>query len=437
MSAIKPHLEEQNDPSVSEAETEYFSKKTFEEKLAAGGAKGLDGVYPVEAEAWGKLQTAHSEQLRLGFSRKVTLRQLDKREVTVEGKQYRDGTGEVLLVLNEPVAGAEWNAAGGGKNRKTDLLSWTLKMGCPSFSLPAGAPHMGGSCPGAQGGQSIIPTGDLLKGQEHVTRVTGLPVSLPDSVCERCYATGANYIYGSNVLGQSVRLNWVQAALRDKTFVDVMSWAVEHADYLTGGGLHGTGKTAVAYGPENFPGVRFFRIHDSGDFFGPTYLKAWKAVANRFKSGPNRIIFWAPTRIWATNWGVDAVKAVNTLPGGEVDPDNNLIIRPSIYHVNEARPDVELGNGWSDWSVVFHQKVKGRLLKFDKSTNTSGKPAWKEPTNAPVPFNWDCQAYSVDDEAHSCRNARGPRSTGVGPQGDTGCRACWLAPDASINYTEH
>jgi len=423
MAAIKPHLEQQDDPSETAVERQYFAEGTFEDKVEVGvptGLQGLGTAYPVDKKAWMSLQASHAELLRLSYARKVTLDQLQGAAYTVRAVK-----NEVVLTLDQPIQGAEWNAAGGRDIRNVMLLSWTKKMGTPSFALTAGVPQIGGACPGSVAGQSIVPEKALLAAQRHVTKVTGLPVSLADSICNKCYATGGNYIYGSNVLAQTLRTMWARDAVRDGSFVNTMTWAVQHADYLTDGGK----VDDAEYGPERFPG-RFFRIHDSGDFFSRKYLEEWKKVADRFKSGPNRTIFWAPTRIWATDWGVEAVNEINS------DKDSNLVIRPSIYHVNESIPSTDLGPGWSSWSVVFSKSVKDRLLTFPNRGRIGGAGVASADDGQP-PFDWDCQAYAVVDEAHSCRNARGPRKTGDGPHADVGCRACWLNVNGSINYTEH
>ncbi len=429
MAAIKPHLERQDDPSETQAERRYSSQGTFEQKFEGlsglGDSDGPSPVYPLTKEANASLQASHSELVRLAYSRDVVAKQLAGKSFTVQAKTFRDGTGEVVLVLDEPVAGAPWNAAGKGDMRNFKLLSWTQKMGTPSFSLPAGAPHIGGTCPGASGGQSVVPQGKLRLAQAHVTAVTGKPVLLADATCERCYATGGNYAYGSMVLSQMVRAMWVESALKDGTFVDTMSWAVEHADYLLQGGT----VEKVGYDPERHPG-RFFRIHDSGDFFSARYLRAWKEVTNNFKSGPSKITFWAPTRIWATPWGIQAVNEVNS------DRGSNLIIRPSTYHINENTPE-SLGPGWAAWSVCWAKRVKDKELVFPNRSAAGQSGRARGAEGGAAPFGWDCQAYAVTDEAHSCRNARGPKRTGAGPNGDTGCRACWVASDTSVNYTEH
>lgn len=234
------------------------------------------------------------------------------------------------------------------------------------------------------------PVYDLVDvGPDHRFSANGLTVS-------NCYATGGNYRYGSKQLTQVVVLAWTRQAVKDGSFVEVMDWAVKNANYhLDASSIDGT-----SYPPEH-RGL-FFRIHDSGDFFSREYLAAWKAVAD---ANPD-VTFWAPTRVWATSWGIRAVNEINRNP-------RNLILRPSSYEVNS--PALEgLGPGWASWSVVYAKAVK--------------PPGG--PMHASGPFNWDCQAYAAEAEAHSCRHA-------LAPDGATGCRACWLHPELSVNYTLH
>jgi hypothetical protein len=403
-----------------------------------GGLSGLGDApgtaHRVATEADAVLQTTHAELVRTAWTRKAV-------EDALQGNQFwleRDGR-DINIVLENPVGlDPRWNQPGSGDLRRASLLSWTQKMGTPSFSLPAGPPQSGGACPGAIAGQTIVSADQLLKAEPRVTRVTGRPVSLPDAICQTCYAEGGNYQYGSMQFVQVLRFLWVRSlveplrgeppggsAARYAQFVDTMSWAIENADYHLDGGVI----EKVDYAPERYPG-RYFRIHDSGDFHVPNYLRAWKDVANNFRGtgpgDPNRITFWAPTRIWATRWGIDEVNEINS------EPDSNLIIRPSAYHVNERPPTYNLGRGWSHWSVVYNIKVKPRTPEH-LAIQAAGAGAQGHGS----PYDWDCQAYAVVDEAHSCRNARGPHPTDEGDHGDEGCRACWVAPDKTINYTAH
>jgi len=421
MAAVTPHLEQQNDPSETSAEKEYSREGTFEQKVQRAEGLGDAVLYPLTKKGQQALQSSHAELLRLAYSRKVILEQLKDRsfQVVVKGRS-------ITLQLDEAITGPEWNRVGSGAVRNVDLLSWTKKMGCPSFSLPAGAPQLGGTCPGATAGQSVVPKAALEKAQARLEKITGRPVLLADATCERCYATGGNYYYGSSLMAQMVRDIWTRQALKDGTFVDTMSWAIDNADYMLEGGHVGSGKNKAVYDPERFPG-RFFRIHDSGDFFNPEYMAAWRRIADNFRAGADRITFWAPTRVWATEWGAEAI-AKN---GGD-----NLVIRPSSYHINEdAAPRMQ---GGAAWSVCWNKEVKDRTLTFPERSKTgmSGAPVAREGYGS-EPFGWDCQAYAVTDEAHSCRNARGPVKTGGGSHNDTGCRACWVQPQLSVNYTEH
>lgn len=60
-------------------------------------------------------------------------------------------------------------------------------------------------------------------------------------------------------------------------------------------------------------------------------------------------------------------------------------------------------------------------------------------------YDWNCQTYAIDDKAwareqraagtkekvqHTCRIA-------AAPDGERGCRACWVVTDDVINYTLH
>jgi hypothetical protein len=399
MSAITPHLEVQSDPTETAAEEEYFN-------FLKPGRGGL-GQIPSGAEAIESrvLDQSHAGLTRMAWTRLPTLDVLAGGHYEVLTRKLH-GHMDVYIHTDEPSGfDPAWNPPGAGNIRNTSLLSWTSKMGCPSFSLPAGSPIMAGTCPGADAGQSVVPDDKLFSGEERVFEITARRVRLSATVCQHCYAEGGNYAYGSNTRHQVIRHLWTQQALDNGSFVPTMIYAIDNANYLLDGGRHpDQDKGAGEYAHERHQG-RYFRIHDSGDFFSREYLGAWKQI---YEALPE-ITFWAPTRAWATDWGIDAVNRVNA--GGH----RNFIIRPSIYHVNEPHPDVLLGPGWADWSVVFKDRVK--------------------PTKGPMieagyPYHWDCQAYAVNSEKHSCRNA-------LAPDRKIGCRACWVTPKLSVNYTFH
>jgi hypothetical protein len=242
--------------------------------------------------------------------------------------------------------------------------------------------------------------------------VIGKPVRLQQAICQYCYAEGGQYSTGQVQFAQVLRFVWCRDALRvgdrlwspfDGTeppptavaWLDAMSYAIEHADYLNEGGHRGK----IDYPPERHPG-RYFRIHDSGDFWGPGYIWLWKQLANRFAD----ITFWAPSRYWAVSrQAIDHVNQINS-------PAQNLIIRPSAYHVNEAPPR-DLGPGWVRGSTAF---------AIDEKQHGAARGD----------FSWDCQTYAVEDEKHTCRHA-------LAPDGEIGCRACWRHVEREVNYTLH
>lgn len=437
MSAITPYLEHQDDPSETKDQRETLSLPaavSAQTGTVEGGLAGLEAV-PEEfrmsdGEAFfiGKvteasMQQSFAELTQTSWLRRIVTQHFMGKRYRVQNRklpsteaQKKSGRGgdpnSVFIVLEDAYvpdtdAGktlAPWNPPASPTMRNISLLSWTSKMGAPSFSLPAGSIELGGSCPGAAGGQSIIPTPKLKSVARKVRSVTGRPVRLQQAICNYCYATGGQYATGQVQVAQVMRYIWVKDALRDGTFVDTMVWAIQHANYYLDGSKrkvqikNGVEKVTPAYLPERHPG-RYFRIHDSGDFFDQKYLQAWKEIADRLPD----IMFWAPTRCWATTWGVDAVNRINADP-------RNLIIRPSAYCTNEPAPE-NLGPGWAGGSTVY-----APLPKLDGQLRGA--------------FDWDCQAYTLNDKNKSCRNARDPN-------GSIGCRACWRYDQIVVNYTLH
>jgi hypothetical protein len=232
---------------------------------------------------------------------------------------------------------------------------------------------------------------------------------------------------------------WVRDALQNDTFVETMDYAVKNANYLLDGGTHpdDSSDDKVVYRGERHPG-RYFRLHDSGDFLNVDYLRAWKEVANR---NPD-IMFWAPSRIWATSWGGHAVNEINTpMPDGS---PSNLVIRASAFMINEPAPRLltppkGMGSGWGAGTTVF-----------EASHKLPGGPGFWDRPLYETPYQWDCQTYAVSkkidgaaaEKSASCRNV-------PGVDGVTGCRACWRLgnsgatidgvafPPAEVNYTLH
>jgi hypothetical protein len=423
---ITPFLEQQSDPAETDAERENFaipadvsqemgtveSEVSLVEQLQGlGGDETVFSTYGLTAEV---LDQSHAGLLNTAWLRQVVEDSLVDRGVQYR-VQARDINGgrpnEVFIILDQDIQPpgdytAPWNPASTPNARQFKLLSWTSKMGTPSFSLPAGPIQSGGSCPGAVAGQSIVPVPALLSGARRVQSVIGRPVRLQQAVCQYCYAEGGQYSTGQVQFAQVLRYIWTRESMRTdegiEAWVEAMVYAVDNAKYMLEGGKFGK----THYLPERFDG-RFFRIHDSGDFFSRQYLAAWKAIADALPD----ITFWAPSRYWATGNGIEQVNEINGDP-------RNLIIRPSAYHTNEPPPR-DLGPGWATGSAVFGS-VGDHELTVQQAAAGSDYGA----------FNWECQAYAVDDTGKTCRNA-------LAPDGEEGCRMCWVRPDLEPMYILH
>ena len=266
--------------------------------------------------------------------------------VDIRGPKGR-GVAQPKITISPPI---ELHSPNGGRPLKlgrVSVFTATTKMRCSSFSLPAGPPSMGGTCPAA---------GTMPSGAD------------PSSwICGGCYATTGNYRFASVQLVQAIRKEWVARLMRlgMNDFVDAISWAL--AQMLSSPrtamiALPGDRKARVELDR------RFFRIHDSGDFswLGNDYIMAWAHVAKRFPE----VSFWAPTRDWIFKAKLPALREA-----ARIAP--NLSIRPSALYVDEKPPSVPGLSGGT--SVAF-----------------------AEPKSV-----WDCPAYAAEE--HSCATGINPR----------------------------
>jgi hypothetical protein len=459
MAAILPHLAQPDE--TSEVERAYNDCVTSLHGPSLGeSAASCPSPQQVLADA-------HAGLLTMTFVRDAVYNGLQGKQFDVQlGNMQGKDLSRVYLVLNEAIgAGPAWNPSTDPKIRQYKLLSWTSKMNAPSWSLPAGAPQIGGSCPGAVAGQSIAPEAARRANAELVNiglrRPVDAPVNLAQSICEHCYATGGQYSTGNVQFAQILRYLWAKQALgvpvqlpdgsESTAFIETMVFAINAANYkLAGGKADDTeeGEPVQHDLPPEPTGQRFFRIHDSGDFFDREYFRQWKMIADRLPD----ITFWAPTRIWATSWGIDTVNTVNADP-------RNFIIRPSAYETNESGP-VDLGPGWAAPTTVIAVKqnlgmdpereqyasaieqttIQAQLrqpgLTPQKRAQLEKKLAHSQPrAGTDLRYTWDCRAYATNDQGHTCRKAVAPPGLG-GPDGK-GCRACWLAPTEIVNYSLH
>lgn len=200
-------------------------------------------------------------------------------------------------------------------------------------------------------------------------------------VVSNCYAGKGRYLmYKSMSLGQVAKLRWVQRTLRSGTFVRRMSEAV-------GSLFDRRVEETLA---RKLVSNRFFRIHDSGDFFSPEYYRAWVEVAWNFtgkggQTGHPLVYFWAPTRMWVyQKWRT----LFENYP-----PPPNLALRPSALFTSAQPPSI---GGLAEGST----SIDGRM---------------------PAPV-WNCPAYEGNEE-HSCAAAR--------------CRVCWTRKSKPVNYLTH
>jgi len=430
VAAIKPHLAQ--DGETSDLQRRYWG--------CASGLGDAEGeVCPAPEEI---AQEAHAELLNVAWIRQALVLKMQDRKIWIA--YDKDGPS---IAVDKPVGGPAWNPSSG--SRATTILGWTTKMGAPSFSLPAGAPKMGGACLGATAGQSVVPVKGRATQVKHVLEVLNNyrgdnprveKVSITRTVCEFCYAEGGQYATSGVQNAQLMRYAWAERAIDRpghvpgvSEFYSVMLDAIDHADFEYG-------DEPMQYKSEN---QRFFRLHDSGDFFSPKYFSEWKKIALYYhpevggeglKFNPDRklsdggfeisvaaygtghaqpIWFWAPSRVWMTQMREQIARENSTKKYGD-----NFAIRPSAYHINEHGPIFDTkdksNDGWSAPSTVYEYKAK------------------KEGQDRA--YNWDCKAYAVE-KGPSCRGAKSnPKGPG---QGAVGCRECWLHRDSAVNYTLH
>jgi len=226
---------------------------------------------------------------------------------------------------------------------QTSLFTWTSKMTCASFSLPAGPPRYGGTCPAS---------------------AEKFDCDYKDVICYDCYATRNRYLFASNAIRQAVKWQWVQTAMRRGTFVDEMVEAIRFisqpsvAQYLRGRDI----------------AANYFRIHDSGDWSDKDYFRAWVEVCRRVPE----VRFWAPTRMWIFEDWADLLKKTRF--------PKNMTVRPSTL-CKEEMPFIIKGLSGA-----------GAGVSYDELPS----PAY----NCPATFGEDsdtCLGSRGPDEQHGCR----------------------------------
>ena len=259
---------------------------------------------------------------------------------------------------------------------KATLFTWTSKMSCPSFSIPAGPKNSEGTCIAARR-ESITSEGSY---EEYHPSLDSMSEG-QKFICDLCYAGKGRYLmYKSMSIGQMAKLAWVNKTLTSGTFARRMSEAL--ASLVD----EDVERVLAAKNVSN----RFFRIHDAGDFFSPEYYRGWRDVCDQFtgkmgRKGHPLIYFWAPTRIWVYE---KYRRLFENYP-----PPPNLALRPSALFTSAPPPQVDnLAEG---------------------STSIDGR--------MPAPV-WNCPAYEGAEEV-SCAAVK--------------CRVCWTRKEKPVNYLTH
>ena len=280
------------------------------------------------------------------------------------------------------------------------------KMDCPSFDLPTGAAEVGGTCPGAREGQSIVP------GRKGVLQ-DGTPVNLPKAICMACYGEEVPIAYTNNVLRQMLVQMWTVGMVNQHFdgFVEVMTKAltsIPRSQFARKSRLPAPGQILPV------------RLHTVGDFFSPQYAAAWIEICNRvYETGSDGHLFrfWAPTRTQAAWPPALWPQLLSKLR------HKNLLVRGSAFHFDDPAP-APLAPGNSKGSTSLFVTDAGR-----EAQRTNFKAQGSEEKF----FDWRCPVYTaLESEKKTCSQSVNPDGKGT-----SHCRACWTRPDLSIDYPAH
>lgn len=200
------------------------------------------------------------------------------------------------------------------------ILTQTTTMPGSSFSLPAKR-----TCPGV--------------------------VLSSTSVCSACYADARRrYRWRAVKLAQERRLAWTLEALASGRFVPALVGLI-------------TAREDV-----------HFRLHDSGDFFAPAYVDAWREIVLALPT----VSFWAPTRSWAGGGTCrpDADPLLASLRRLSLLP--NITVRPSALLLDDE-PSVVAG--LHAGSAVTTDPARATCPKYLRSPPACGdcRRCWDEP----------------------------------------------------------
>ena len=404
------------------------------------------------------------EQTHSGLTRSVWVRRAI--EDLLNGRQVRvvDGptagkptSSKLYFHLDPPVLKESilWSR-GTADYEFLSMLSTNSKMACPTWDLPAGSPLVGGSCPGATAGQTIVPlkvrekinqqapigygnapglyrggkgskkllyTGQFEGGDlgRSLVGPVGQPVRVTDTICQICYAEGGNYATLGPQLRELVCYWWTKELL--KTDEGTEEWINTMVRAIQGLSWDHEEQIDPRTGRQIYP----VRVHSAGDFFSPKYTEAWLHVAARLPE----IFFWAPTRTWAAQGWMGTTRSDGSWSPGHWArllaspgiPHGNFSIRPSAYHTNDPAPGPED----YPWEGPYQFPTAGTTSLYAFADATQPEDCGRSQDTR---YDWACQTYAIGKSSKSCQNALAPNNV-------LGCRACWLHPDLRVNYTTH
>lgn len=393
MAAITTHIGQQ-DPEDMRADAEACE---VERKSSLGAARAC--VPP--------LASTHNGLTKMLWIRRtledlLVGRQLNIVDGAALGKRSAKERSKLYFVIDPPYTRDEisWMPAAPATMPYVALIGEAGKMACPTWDLPAGAMVTGGTCPGAQAGQSTVP----LQIRKKAEVAIAAPINIRTSTCQLCYALGGQYASPHVQAGEIIRHWWCREMMKTaqsrEIFVNTVVRAIQGEMFPTERVIdQRTGKPIIP-----------FRIHSSGDFFSHEYAAAWIEICNQTP----QVMYWAPTRTWAYPGWVNAWKSlVKNIKYG------NLAIRPSSYHTDDPAPSPH-DIPWTESNAYpFTSAGTTAIYKFND------KGEGKDPR-----YDHACRTYAIVDEAHTCQKA-------MAPDGKIGCRACWIRPDLRIDYAAH
>ena len=282
-----------------------------------------------------------------------------------ERQGRKEVAGGPKITINHPV---------GAYKDGTALFTYTSKMNCASFSLAAGPQEQGGTCRPADE--------EDLRGRHLGKYHQSLSDRAPFEtfICDTCYAGKGQYIHRfSGTNSQVIRYFWAEQALEEGRFVEEMVGAIRHL------------QTAVpaAKMREYNCDPRFFRIHDSGEFYSKKYYRAWVDVCREMRD----TLFWAPTRLWVyPDWRREFK---------DNSPPSNLALRPSALFTHALPPE-----------------------NTGLAAGTMSAPGMSEEV-------YNCPAASKEGPEDGKLNSCTANSAGKV------CRVCWVKKDLAVNYWTH